>query len=602
MRLCLWIVCLGSFLSMHGQVLVSEDFEALTLPTNWSLASRPGSTGWAFGRADDLSPASWKIPSRSGIAASNDDDCECDKSEDILWLPAIQPAVGASLFFQFDAYLDGFFGSVGKVIISKDGGNTYTEVFSVPTSGFWENYTLDLSDWVDGNTLLLGFLHDDSGNWATGFGVDNVSVRIPAEYDASISEIDWVDVTETGVQSVPIVIRNEGTQAINSLQVQFQMVGQPATSRTLTGLDMLPLETDTLLLTDIWSASPGPAQLRVEIVQINGNPDENSQDNESTRAVAVANQLAPSLILLEHFTQHNCEICATQNPVFEQVISTNESEVAVIAYHTFWPSPNNDPMHLANPQPQLDQIDYYDIVAVPRAFANGQLLQGGDFEGAPNGLTPTDIQRANRQKGLYQLLLTKNTVGNTLEVALDVTPLYILSGIEPYVKVALIEDILTFSSPPGDNGERIFNHVFRTFLNGSRGESIGSVGQNQTITRRYNIPLSPEWNGGQLQVVAWVQDDRDQRIWAAAKTQTITSNDPRVDTAERFFYAEGRVRIGNLRTGWAKLELRDMTGKTLWQQMVGSSEQIQLPRFPAGWYVMTLEGNGRPNYQKIWIP
>lgn len=129
MRLSFIGLFLGLGLWTQGQTLVSEDFESRTLPPNWSLDAQAGSTGWEFGSADDLSPASWKIPARSGIAASNDDDCDCDKRKDLLWLPSVQPANGARLFLQFDAYLDGFFGSVGKVVVSRDGGSSFSEVF-----------------------------------------------------------------------------------------------------------------------------------------------------------------------------------------------------------------------------------------------------------------------------------------------------------------------------------------------------------------------------------------------------------------------------------------------------------------------------------------
>ncbi|MEL6697079.1 MAG: Omp28-related outer membrane protein [Bacteroidota bacterium] len=596
----------GLFLSLslwiQGQPLVSEDFESRTLPPAWSVDAQPGSTGWEFGSADDLSPASWKIPTRSGIAASNDDDCDCDKRRDLLWMPSVQPVSGARLFLQFDAYIDGFFGSVGKVVVTRDGGSSFSEVFTVPTSGFWETYTLDVSNLADGNALQLGFLHDDSGNWATGFGVDNVTLRVPADDDASLTTLDMVAVVEAGVQTVPIIIRNEGAQAISNLTVSFQVATQSPVQQTLSGLNISPLASDTLMLTDIWQAGAGEAQLSVEILQVNGKIDPNPQDNRVQRSIGVANQLAPALMLLEHFTQHNCDICADQNPVFNQVVSNNKEEVAVVAYHTFWPSPDDDPMHQANPQPQLDQIAYYDIVAVPRAFANGSLLQGGDFEGAPNGLSTQDIQRQNRQKGLYQLDLSRNNSGSVWQVNLNVTPLYQLQGIQPQLKVAVVEELVTFTNPPGDNGERNFGHVFRSFLSGSTGENIATVGINQTISRNYSLTLDPAWNPDRLRIIAWVQDERDRRVWSASQTQIVTRTYPNISSTQLMVYAEGKLRIRQLNQASAQVKLQDISGKVVWGKEVTSSEFLSLPSFPSGWYLMTLAVDHRLHYQRIWIP
>ena len=150
-----------------------EDFESGGIPSGWSLSQEGGSDGWLIGT--DLGSTYFDIPVHTTYAASNDDTCYCDMSNDMLITPAFDLSLYSSVSLQFDAYISGFFGSSGKILISTDCGYSWDNVQYVMADTFyWQTHTIDLSAYVGFSSVKLAFHHNDNGGWAAGFAIDNV--------------------------------------------------------------------------------------------------------------------------------------------------------------------------------------------------------------------------------------------------------------------------------------------------------------------------------------------------------------------------------------------------------------------------------------------
>ena len=68
-----------------AQIIFSEEFESVTLPVDWQNISDATDGGWRFGASETLSSQYFGIASNgTRIAATNDDNCNCDKSNDLL--------------------------------------------------------------------------------------------------------------------------------------------------------------------------------------------------------------------------------------------------------------------------------------------------------------------------------------------------------------------------------------------------------------------------------------------------------------------------------------------------------------------------------------
>jgi len=72
--------------------------------------------------------------------------------------------------------------------------------------------------------------------------------------------------------------------------------------------------------------------------------------------------------------------------------------------------------------------------------------------------------------------------------------------------VEAVEASITYSSPPGSNGEKWFPNVFRKFLSASSGDplTLPAVGESQTFS--YTLQPHTDWDVDSIYVLAFVQD------------------------------------------------------------------------------------------------
>lgn len=163
----------------------SEDFEN-GLPCDWSRTQNAGSDGFLWGNAASLSSQFYPIPAGSNFMASNDDECNCDMSNDMLISPMFDftgYSSLTSLTLSFDYFLPGIYDSEGFVMISTNGGATFTSISTIPQQSptppmatVWASHTVDLSAYAGMDSVHFAFKHDDNGAWADGLAIDNVSL------------------------------------------------------------------------------------------------------------------------------------------------------------------------------------------------------------------------------------------------------------------------------------------------------------------------------------------------------------------------------------------------------------------------------------------
>ena len=185
--------------------LYSQNFEGTGLPTDWSQTSNATDGGWKFGTNTQLQSSSFPITAHTKMACTNDDACNCDKSNDILVSPTIDFSGYSYVFMSFDNYYYNlsYGGATEAAYIkaSTDGGTTWTTVTELSgNTGDWETRFVDLSAYAGLNNVKIAFVYDDGGDWLYGWAIDNVLVYAPiAGLDAGVStfQIGKLDPTPT---------------------------------------------------------------------------------------------------------------------------------------------------------------------------------------------------------------------------------------------------------------------------------------------------------------------------------------------------------------------------------------------------------------------
>ena len=104
-----YLVCLllcSQGLHVSGQALFSENFESGALPSNWEVQTLATDGGWRVGNSQSLSSGYFPIQSNNSsfFAGTNDDQCNCNKSNDRLISPSIDLRSVQAAVLSFDAF------------------------------------------------------------------------------------------------------------------------------------------------------------------------------------------------------------------------------------------------------------------------------------------------------------------------------------------------------------------------------------------------------------------------------------------------------------------------------------------------------------------
>lgn len=521
LRILLFLSLLAAGLGVRGQgqVLLAQDFAGSGLPSGWSRSQAPGSIGWQVGDSASLSGTFWRIPARGRFAASNDDICSCDMSQDLLISPAVDTRAQPALFLQFAAYYDGIFGSQGTVLARSHPDAAWEEVFSLPPTGTWTVHTLDLRPWAGAAALQLAFRHDDGGGWGTGVAIDDILLFVPPARDLSLHVPAPPAFLRPGFLDFIFTVSNQGTEPVTSYQLGWQVDQNPPQLAHIGAGRLAPLADTTHLHPLPWVASEaGTYTLRLWLAQPNGAPDQAPADDSLVFTVTVIADAPPRPVLVESYTQHNCQTCAQQNPGFHDRLDQLRDQVAPLTYHATWPLGNNDPMHLFNPPAHQARLDFYQIGGVPYALLEAHPVTGGSYTGAPDGLESGAVQRAAQQPGLYRLALSSTPSNGLVNVAVSVEALHSPPDQDPRLYIAVVQDSVVFAQPTGVNGEQVFPHVLRYFLPNAGGTSLAGLSPGQSQVFPVSWQPVPALYGATQRVVAWVQDGQSRTVWAVARS------------------------------------------------------------------------------------
>lgn len=91
------------------------------------------------------------------------------------------------------------------------------------------------------------------------------------------------------------------------------------------------------------------------------------------------------------------------------------------------------------------------------------------------------------------------------------------TGIAPsgnfVIRVAVVEAMVTYGSPPGNNGETAFPNVFRKFIaNGTTGVSYTPAATGNSVAFNYSYTENAVWDETEIYVMAWVQNTSTKEI------------------------------------------------------------------------------------------
>ncbi len=346
-RILLLMVVSLSFASLSFAQIYTQDFEGM-FPDGWTAEGE-----WNWGNEAANSSQFFTFTESDGtFMAVNDDalgqgvDGSGSLYSDMIDLTAEEPGnylLSLDYFFLNGDYQDA--DETLKILISDDGGSTWTEIFNAEstlndaeTAILWNRANLVLEE-AGGNMLQLQFEYRDGGQWNYGAGIDNVSISGIRNYDATVNGITVARYTDIDDASsgATLSVSNIGTATIETMMLDVTINGEASTTE-VTGLSVAQFETVQVSLEDIGITDPIQYVMDISVSSINGEADENMSDNAtSTLFFGVADSPKRNTVA-EEATGTWCVWCP-RGAVFMEFMKENYPDDFVgIAVH------NNDPM------------------------------------------------------------------------------------------------------------------------------------------------------------------------------------------------------------------------------------------------------------------
>ncbi len=234
--------------------------------------------------------------------------------------------------------------------------------------------------------------------------------------------------------------------------------------------------------------------------------------------LSVSTSLAQSqrLVLVEHFTQASCGPCAAANPTLEATLNSNSTKAVSIKHQVSWPG--SDPMNAHYPAGPNDRRVYYGVSGVPNT-----VLGGTSGPGAPNTIvTNSTINNRYAVPSPFDMSVSFTKTASAITANVDVTCTQAVSG-NLKLHIVVIEKHISFSSPPGSNGETDFHNVMKQMLPNTSGTTLASswaVNDNQSFSESWT--WSNVYDENELAVVAFIQDHSTKEVHQAGYASAVS--------------------------------------------------------------------------------
>jgi polyhydroxybutyrate depolymerase len=274
---------------LSGQtILLEEDFEAAAFPVGWTQATNATDGGWLLGTNISLQSQWWSIATHGNFIATNDDECDCDKTVDYLIMPPLDLSSLTSAVLQFQSYFDAGTLSggteVATVEYSLDNGATWNLLQTIvgTDDGAWDAQTVSLNSLAGNANVLLAFHYFDDSNWLFGWGIDDVLVFKLEGTDLELSSLTinpTVDIQNPN--TVAGGVTNTGLNAIQSFDASWS-IGANVYTASFNSLSIPSLGTYNFSHPDLLTFNTSGLQiLEVAISNVNGLTNDFNPGNDS---------------------------------------------------------------------------------------------------------------------------------------------------------------------------------------------------------------------------------------------------------------------------------------------------------------------------------
>lgn len=607
MKRLLSLLLLATGIAAQAQTtILFEDFQSGTMPAGWTQQTLASDGGWLVGNSTQLSSQWYSIPSHTTFAATNDDACQCNKSADLLILPALNLSSYSAVFLKTDAYYEGtsnygpsvsYLADIATIEVSTNGGSTWTTVDSVPNTwyqnGWLNNIEFDLTAYAGMSNVLIAFKYNDnsalSGNDGYGFAVDNVQLYEPITRDLKAVSITNEVYDTIGTQYLQGYVRNLGATPVTVYTLNYKIDNGSPVSSVING-NISPFDSVPFTHPVSWNAANGVHQVKAWVSNVNNmGADMNASNDTVASTMSYGTMLSPRNALIEYFSSANCPSCPTASGWLNPLYNANSSRATYICYHDLL-----DQMYYYNTSQSDFMYNMNGVVGMPTILCDTKDIY-------PYTAQQDLIDKADSVPALFDIGIYTSLTSSMIDINVELVPKVTFFAGNVRLVVAVAEDV-TYSTPPGSNGEVFFPGVMRRILPGTSFTSLGMPAEGQLSTHHFTFNLDTVVDPANTHVLAWVEDANPRKVHQSlhvkAGMSIPVSGMPEYVNDELSVYPNpsgGNFFIGSDKAfdEGASLFLYDLTGRMMMQQELAAGArtvQVNAGSLPAGMYFYRVTG------------
>lgn len=207
-------------------------------------------------------------------------------------------------------------------------------------------------------------------------------------------------------------------------------------------------------------------------------------------------------VLLEHFTNSRCSVCASRNPAFFNTIKDYPKLVHHLSIHPSIPY-NNCKFYQENPIQNNARKDYYSVFGTPTVFKNGvrttgsALINRAELDDAADDLSPIEVN-------------VQETSGTNRTATVTVNSVEDPPAGNLVLMVAIVEKTVNYNAP---NGEKVHHNVMRKFLTASTGDAITLANKGGQVSLDFPYTVESAWIESEVYLLAWVQNTTTKEVY-----------------------------------------------------------------------------------------
>lgn len=221
----------------------------------------------------------------------------------------------------------------------------------------------------------------------------------------------------------------------------------------------------------------------------------------SVLSIPILGQTNPKYVLIEHFTNTWCPICASRNPGLHTLIQKYPKNVHHVSFHPPYPY-SGCPLYQYNKTENQARANHYNIQGSPSIVVNGGAVIGGNPL-----LTESSLKAEITKTSPVSVIVTETKNGGSRTVKIKIKSASVINGsLKLYAMI--VEKNLRFTA---SNGELDHYNVFRKFLTPATGQPITIA---NTVDQNFDFSFQDEasWKSDEIYVLAYLQNENTKEV------------------------------------------------------------------------------------------